>query len=73
VLLSGFATPIDNMPRWLQVVTMVNPLRHFIVVTRGVFLKGMTCAEVAKNTAPLVLIAAVTLLLAAWLFRRRME
>ena len=73
VLLSGFATPIENMPKWLQLVTWVNPLRHFMVVTRGVFLKGMPLAEVAKNTAPLCLIAACTLAAAAWLFRRRME
>jgi ABC-2 type transport system permease protein len=73
VLLSGFATPIDNMPPWLQIVTLFNPLRHFMVVTRGIFLKGMTLPEVAKNTFPLALIAMVTLLLAAWLFRRRMD
>jgi ABC-2 type transport system permease protein len=73
VLLSGFATPIDNMPPWLQIVTLFNPLRHFMVVTRGIFLKGMTLPEVAKNTFPLALIAMVTLVLAAWLFRRRMD
>lgn len=72
ILLSGFATPIDNMPAWLQHVTMANPLRHFLVIVRGVFLKGMTFTDVAWNTAPLVLIAIVTLSAAAWLFRRRM-
>ena len=73
VLLSGFATPIDNMPRWLQPVTLVDPLRHFLVVVRGVFLKGMTTAEVVRNTIPLAVIAIVTLSAAAWLFRRRIE
>ena len=72
-LLSGFATPIENMPAWLQTVTLINPLRHFLVVTRGVFLKAMPFSEAARNTLPLVLIAAVTLSAAAWLFRRRME
>src|SRR5208283_3047558 len=37
-LLSGFATPIDNMPGWLQAVTLVNPLRYYLVIVRGVFL-----------------------------------
>jgi ABC-2 type transport system permease protein len=73
VLLSGFATPIDNMPAWLQHITLANPLRHFLVIVRGVFLKGMTFTDVAQNTVPLVLIAIVTLSAAAWLFRRRME
>lgn len=72
-LLSGFATPIENMPAWLQPITVVNPLRYFLVVTRGVFLKAMPLAEVAKNTLPLFCIAVVTLTVAAWLFRRRTE
>jgi ABC-2 type transport system permease protein len=70
-LLSGFATPIANMPVWLQAVTVINPLRYFLAVTRGVFLKGMAFPDVARNTAPLVVIAAITLTAAAWLFRRR--
>jgi drug efflux transport system permease protein len=72
-LLSGYATPIENMPGWLQTATMLNPLRHFLVVTRGVFLKAMPLAEVAKNTVPMFFIAVVTLSAAAWLFRKRME
>jgi len=72
-LLSGYATPIENMPGWLQTATMVNPLRHFLVVTRGVFLKAMPLSEVAKNTVPLFFIAVATLSAAAWLFRKRME
>jgi ABC-2 type transport system permease protein len=72
-LLSGFATPIENMPRWLQLATLVNPPRHFIEVTRGVFLKGLPALEVAKRALPLLLIAIVTLSAAAWLFRRRTE
>jgi drug efflux transport system permease protein len=72
-LLSGFATPIENMPSWLQTLTLVNPLRHFLVVTRGVFLKGISFEDVVTNTVPLFFIAVVTLTAAAWLFRRRME
>ncbi len=72
-LLSGFATPIENMPSWLQVLTLVNPLRYFLVVTRGVFLKAMPWPEVAHATVPMAILAAVTLTAAAWLFRSRME
>jgi len=73
MLLSGFATPIENMPAWLQPVTLVNPLRYFLVIVKGVFLKDLPLAEVARQTVPLCLIAVVTLSSAAWLFRRRLE
>lgn len=73
VLLSGFATPIENMPAWLQTVTLANPLRWFLVIVRGLFLKGMPAAEVAANTWPMMLIALTTLTAAGILFRTRME
>ena len=72
-LLSGFATPIENMPDWLQPVTYVNPLRYFLVVVKGVFLKDIPLSEVLHNTVPLALIALFTLSAAAWLFRSRLE
>ena len=73
MLLSGFATPIDNMPTWLQPVTLVNPLRYFLVIVNGVFLRDLPIGEVVKNAIPLALIAVGTLSAAAWLFRRRLE
>jgi drug efflux transport system permease protein len=73
ILLSGFATPIDNMPAWLQPVTLIDPLRYFLVIIKGVFLKGLAGDEVIANTMPLIAIGIVTLSAAAWLFRRRME
>ncbi len=41
VLLSGFMFPIANMPRPVQWLTLANPLRYFLVIIRGVFLKGI--------------------------------
>ncbi len=73
MLLSGFATPIENMPGWLQPVTYLNPLRYFLVVVRGVFLKDIPASEVVLLTLPLALIAVGTLGMAAWLFRARLE
>lgn len=73
MLLSGFATPIDNMPAWLQPVTLINPLRYFLVIVNGVFLRDLPIGDVVKNTVPLALIAVGTLAAAAWLFRRRLE
>jgi ABC-2 type transport system permease protein len=73
VLLSGYASPIENMPDWLQWITLANPVRHFLVIVKGLFLKDMPAAEVARNLWPLALIASLTLTAAAWLFRRRLE
>ncbi|WVT77200.1 ABC transporter permease (plasmid) [Sinorhizobium chiapasense] len=73
MLLSGFATPIENMPTWLQPITYINPLRYFLVIVKGVFLKDIPAVEVARQTIPLLLIAIVTLSAASWLFRRRLE
>lgn len=72
-LLSGFATPIENMPGWLQPITTANPLRWFIEITRGVFLRAMPAAEVGRLVVPLGLIALVTLTSATFLFRARTE
>jgi ABC-2 type transport system permease protein len=73
ILLSGFATPIENMPGWLQVVTLADPLRYYLAMIKGVFLKGMPTAMVLRLLWPLVLIAMVTLSAATWLFRHRVE
>ncbi len=73
MLLSGFASPIENMPDWLQTVTLANPIRYFIVIVKGIFLKDLPASLVAENLWPMCIIAAVTLSSATWLFRRRME
>lgn len=72
-LLSGFASPIENMPGWLQPITAANPLRWFIEVTRGIFLRAMPAEEVGRLVIPLCLIALVTLTAATFLFRARTE
>lgn len=73
VVLSGFATPVENMPEWLQVIALANPMRWFMVIVRGIFLKGMPLADVMSNTWPMAIIAVVTLSAATLLFRKRME
>ena len=72
MLLSGLATPVGNMPRALQIATLANPLRFAIEIVQRVYLEGVGLATVWHGLIPLVLIAAVTLPLAAWLFRHRL-
>ena len=64
VVLSGFATPIDNMPGIVQQFTMLNPLRHFLIILRGVFLKGLTVDLLWPQYWPMALIGLTALMLA---------
>ena len=71
VILSGFATPIANMPAWVQVITLVNPMRYFLVIVRSVFLEGAGIPELVSQFWPMAIIGVVTLAGAGWLFRKR--
>jgi ABC-2 type transport system permease protein len=73
VILSGFASPIENMPHWLQTVSVGNPLRYFMTIVRGIFLKDISPAMVWSQTWPMAIIACINLGTATWLFKRRME
>jgi len=72
VILSGFATPIANMPEAVQYLTYLDPLRYFLVIVRGVFLEGDGFALLADQYWPMALIGLVSLASAGWLFRHRM-
>lgn len=72
IILSGFATPIKNMPQLVQDITLLDPLRYFMVVLRGVFLEGMPFHLLINQFWPMALIGAVALSVAGWLFRHRM-
>ena len=72
IILSGFSTPIANMPPAVQALTYADPLRYFLVVLRGSFLEGASFELQFNQFWPMALIAAITLTSAAWLFRRRM-
>ena len=73
ILLSGYASPIDNMPDWLQTITYLDPARYFMVISQGLFLKAMPAGDVFHQLWPLAIIACATLAASAWLFRARME
>lgn len=73
ILLSGYASPVDNMPDWLQVIAHLDPATYFLRVTEGVFLKAMPARDVLDNCWPLALICVGTLSASALLFRSRME
>ena len=70
VILSGFATPIDNMPWMIQQLTLANPMRYFLIIVRGSFLEGPSLDLIIPGLWTMLVIALVTLTGAAWLFRR---
>ncbi|MDA8127964.1 MAG: ABC transporter permease [Betaproteobacteria bacterium] len=72
VILSGFATPIANMPPVVQAITLIDPLRYFLVILRKVFLEGAGFDVLASQFWPMAVIGAVSLVLASWLFRHRL-
>ena len=71
VMLSGFVAPIENMPLVFRCIAWVDPLSHFIVILKGVFLKGYGLADVWPNLWPLLLDTVFTMSIGFWMFRRR--
>jgi ABC-2 type transport system permease protein len=69
VLLSGFMFPIANMPVIIQWITYVNPLRYFLVIIRGIFLKGIGPGILWPQMIALAVMGLVTL----WLASRRFQ
>jgi ABC-2 type transport system permease protein len=72
ILLSGFVTPIANMPQAIQAITLVDPLRYFLVILRKLFLEGAGFDVLGSQFWPMALIGVASLTLAGWLFRHRM-
>lgn len=72
-LLSGIVTPIRNMPEALQMITYIDPLRFALELIRRIYLEGLTLGDLYMNFIPLSCIAAVTLSLAAYLFRHSLN
>jgi ABC-2 type transport system permease protein len=70
VMLSGFVSPIESMPKIFQWMTVVNPIRYFLEIVRGVFLKGIGVAELWPQYLTLTFMAAVIMTTATKRFRR---
>lgn len=73
VLMSGFATPVENMPTVLQWMAQVIPLTHFLEIVHGSVLRATPAAELVHSLWPLALIALVTLTTAVVMVRARLQ
>jgi ABC-2 type transport system permease protein len=72
VILSGFATPIENMPPLIQYLTYLNPLRYFLIIIRAQFLEQPSLAILWPQYWPMAVIGIGNMIAAAGLFRRRL-
>jgi len=72
-ILSGFAFPIAAMPKVLQWITLINPLRYFLVVLRSVFLKGTGFAVLWPQLAAMAALGAIMLTLSVLRFRKSLD
>jgi len=73
IFLGGFFFPIEAMPRWLQVITYVIPLRYMLVVIRGIILKGVGLQILRQEVVALTIFGVAIMLLAASRFRKKLE
>lgn len=73
VLMSGFATPVENMPTVLQWLSQAIPLTHYLIILQGSFLKALPPAEVFADAWPMAVIALVTLSAATVFVRGKLQ
>jgi ABC-2 type transport system permease protein len=70
-LLSGFAYPISNMPKFVQVITYIVPARYFITILRGIYLKGVGLKVFWPDILFLFLFTSVMVILASIMFKKK--
>ncbi|HRT43460.1 MAG TPA: ABC transporter permease [Phycisphaerae bacterium] len=71
-LLSGFLSPIENMPRAIQLVTYFVPARYFVTLLRSIYLKGVGLDVLAWEAATLLTFCSVTVVVALLCFRKKL-
>jgi ABC-2 type transport system permease protein len=71
--LSGFAFPITSMPRAMQIMTYVDPLRYFLVILRGTFLKGVGLGILWPQMAALAALTLGLLVVSVARFRKSID
>jgi ABC-2 type transport system permease protein len=71
--LSGALTPAEAMPKWLQPITVVNPVYNFGVISRGTMIRGSSFMELWPNLVALSLFAIVLMSVSVWRFRQQLN
>jgi len=72
-IISGFIFPIANMPKFIQPLTYLIPVRYYLVIVRGIFLKGIGMKYLWQEVWPLLIFGGILLTLSILRFRKRIE
>jgi ABC-2 type transport system permease protein len=72
-ILSGFAFPLENMPEWIQYLTYANPLRYFLIIIRGVFLKAIGLDILWPQMVALGILGTLMILFSSLRFQKRLK
>lgn len=70
LLMSGLFTPVDSMPRWVQIASAFTPVRHFVSISRAILMKGAGAADIARPLAILVAFSGVAMTAAVRQYRK---
>jgi ABC-2 type transport system permease protein len=71
MLTSGYFTPVSNMPLWLQRITLVNPMRYFMDIIRGIMMKGANASDLHTEILALAVFGVVIFSFSVLRFRKR--
>jgi len=73
LLMSGLFTPVDSMAPWVQTVSMVNPVRHFVTISRAILMKGAGPGQIVQPFLILAGTAVVVLFVAVRQYRKQAD
>jgi ABC-2 type transport system permease protein len=71
LLMSGLLTPIDSMPHWVQLLSELNPVRHFVTIARAILMKGAGFVEILRPLGILVVYAMLVLMISIRQYSKR--
>src|SRR3984893_3256895 len=71
--LSGALNPVEAMPKWLQPITVLNPIHHFATIVRGSTLKGSGFMDLWPNFLGLLIFTIILVSLSVWRFRKQLS
>lgn len=72
IYLSGFVFPIENMPKFIRLLSYLLPLKYFLVIVRGIFLKGVGVGELWDEALALFAFGAAILAMSISRFRKKL-
>ncbi|MCX7835571.1 MAG: ABC transporter permease [bacterium] len=73
ILTSGFFFPVENMPKWLQTMTIVNPMKYMMIIVRCVMLKGASWIELWDNYIMLAGLGLITAIAAIFRYQQKLN